>query len=862
MTSVGTRVCIRGVQSRRELNGRAGRVASVDQSRGRCGVCVEGLDEMVSLKQSCLSCEDRPPWEHCRHGGPKPDDAMGDMMATFQLQNAVLHLTAPCLEHVRLLEPHVRRAAPQPIIMASMAIDAYIENDFAHCRSFTVCAVVLDAVRAAGADALFSSLKAADSGQSPVVRRLAASLAKCTAASGLLDILSSYAQCDCLHLATARGIGISQASLTPQASPVDDLWEGRGQPPMPQAPHAVTLGEGLARRAVELLDEPRHCSNPAAELRAEADGLLAGARSADRGETRELTLSAMQAGAVAGKAFVDSGGMSQLERTLERGLEAQSQLSARDAEAWSRGVAGAELLLAFEVLHALHSVPVALAALQGRACSLVCRLIDAAKTFAVAHNAVRALWGILSAAHPTEYAPVLDAPSDGLVGPVVEVLGCMLFDQLQDDMLQTACLDIIVGVATHIAAGSADLARRIATTRARGVPHCIPISLYLMLAHHAHEQRAGRFDRKSPLGQEQHVHPISWALEGLYTLSLQFDLRAVRIGSGDGDETNGFADALSEYADFLYGFVHHQVCSPHMQEYLKRLTAFTPQHAPPLDPPPPLFETAREQQLRLRQCAHALQLTRAQVREQRRRGPAPSVEQANALRERGNDAFRANELQAAATAYAEAVAALTGFEHDASAAWPLVLALSNRSQALLQLGRHEEVLEDCTNAAVLLERFDATLDPADAARVREKLARREAASSAALEAQQRGAARAEAAQQAAAQRRQARTDRRRRSREAAAARRAREQAESEAELRALEEAVAAARLEQAQAEPEVECTICQEGTEEGPLEDACGHSHLLHPGCAAMWRARCVEQHRQDPLKFAAPHCPTCRRPI
>ena len=69
-------------------------------------------------------------------------------------------------------------------------------------------------------------------------------------------------------------------------------------------------------------------------------------------------------------------------------------------------------------------------------------------------------------------------------------------------------------------------------------------------------------------------------------------------------------------------------------------------------------------------------------------------------------------------------------------------------------------------------------------------------------------------------------------------------------------------VEQAQAEPEVECTICQEGTEEGPLEDACGHSHLLHPGCAAMWRARCVEQHRQDPLKFAAPHCPTCRRPI
>ena len=38
------------------------------------------------------------------------------------------------------------------------------------------------------------------------------------------------------------------------------------------------------------------------------------------------------------------------------------------------------------------------------------------------------------------------------------------------------------------------------------------------------------------LGDMQHMHPINMALEGLYTLSLHFDVRTVRIGSSN-DET-------------------------------------------------------------------------------------------------------------------------------------------------------------------------------------------------------------------------------------------------------------------------------------------------------------------------------------
>ena len=127
--------------------------------------------------------------------------------------------------------------------------------------------------------------------------------------------------------------------------------------------------------------------------------------------------------------------------------------------------------------------------------------------------------------------------------------------------------------------------------------------------------------------------------------------------------------------------------------------------------------------------------------------------------------------------------ALAGRESEPVAAWPLLLALSNRSEALQQLGRHEEVLEDVTSAVVLLDRFGSADDgvalypaEADLERLRETLARREATSGRELAAQQERGECAEAETRRASERRQLRADRRRRACEARAARRAQEQA--------------------------------------------------------------------------------------
>ena len=92
-----------------------------------------------------------------------------------------------------------------------------------------------------------------------------------------------------------------------------------------------------------------------------------------------------------------------------------------------------------------------------------------------------------------------------------------------------------------------------------------------------------------------------------------------------------------------------------------------------------------------------------------------------------------------------------------------------------------------------------------------------------------------------------------------AARLARERAEAEADaqaLGALAAAAAAAQLEEA------ECHVCLEGADAGPLEDVCGHGHLLHPGCSAVWRDRCLTEQRRAPASHPGPHCPMCKRPI
>ena len=433
-----------------------------------------------------------------------------------------------------------------------------------------------------------------------------------------------------------------------------------------------------------------------------------------------------------------------------------------------------------------------------------------------------------------------------------------MFDLLQQDILDFRHLDTLTALATTIAGGSAELACLVGSSSARGIAHCIPTSLLLVLVQHAHELRAGRAGGSHPLGPGmEHHQPVIMALECLYAVSLHFDLRVVQTSDG------GFVEALAEYASFLQGYLRHQARAPIAEGCLARLLSYTPTSAPPLDPRPPPIETESEQSRRLLVYVHSLQLARRRVREQRSeqraQGVGPAVSRADAARQRGNARFHEGGHELAAEAYSEAVAELTGLETVCEAAWSLVLALSNRAEALLRLRRYEEVLEDCTNAWVLLERHEGAFDATGAAGIGEKLARREAACHRGVDAQQRGAARAEAARREAAERARVRSERRRRARQARAARLARERAEAEADaqaLGALAAAAAAAQLEEA------ECHVCLEGADAGPLEDVCGHGHLLHPGCSAVWRDRCLAEQRRAPASHPGPHCPMCKRPI
>jgi hypothetical protein len=455
----------------------------------------------------------------------------------------------------------------------------------------------------------------------------------------------------------------------------------------------------------------------------------------------------------------------------------------------------------------------------------------------------------------------------------------MFHDLLSESMTDFRRLDIVCLLMTLIAGSSAELCEMVSTRTACGIEHVIPASLYLILAHHTHEQHAGRFEKPHALGDLQHMQPINLALEGLYTLSLHFDLRAVRVGCTNKDGTDGLHEALAEYADFLHGFVHHQVRSKYMQAYLSRLLEFQSTRAPSMDPRPRPIETEAEQHRRLMLYCDNLQQVRRQVADQRRLGrdgTCEAAQHADAASTRGNDAIRAGRASDAFKAYSEAIVVLAGRESEPVAAWPLLLALSNRSEALQQLGRHEEVLEDVTSAVVLLDRFGSADDgvalcpaEADLERLRETLARREATSGRELAAQQERGECAEAETRRASERRQLRADRRRRACEARAARPAQEQASEMADgVAALH--VAANKVaptdasRPVHAEPLPECAICQEGSKFGALEDVCGHGHVLHPGCASLWRNQCLRMQQWDPDKHdgPGPHCPVCHRTI
>ena len=222
--AIGRSVCIVGVVARLELNGKLGTVESHDRSRGRCGVLVNG--ELVSLRLACLVPEDSPRWERYRHGGPPATPAIVETVKAFI--RAAHRISAPCLEHVRLFEPAVRGMTSPilPIILASMGIDAYVKSEYGHCRGFAVSAIVLDATRQVGVDQLFSQIAAGARSRSAVVEQLVARLAKCTSAAGLFDVLGQFATCQCLKIARARGVGLTQANIDPTPSAVDTIWGG------------------------------------------------------------------------------------------------------------------------------------------------------------------------------------------------------------------------------------------------------------------------------------------------------------------------------------------------------------------------------------------------------------------------------------------------------------------------------------------------------------------------------------------------------------------------------------------------------------------------------------------------------------
>ena len=591
--SVGRGACVLpdSVRSRPELNGQRVEVVSVGE---RCRIRFN--DEILSLKRRCLRREDKPPWEDCRHGGPSPGPTFMDVMGSFLTSTA--HINAPCLAHVRLLEPIVRRNRPPAVLLASFGVDAFAEADFKNCRGFAVSALVLDAAREMGVDALFREVErqvqvgrrppgAADVSSSagapllgqrvvlgglaarpelngrrgvaqsfegdryvvalegagsqavrvrpahlslgqasPAVRELEESLGKCTSADGLFEVLSRFSTCDCLRIMRARGIGVKQQHAEIRRSEMDAVFDrpaagpAAAPPPSARSTEARPAGERAGRLALQLLDAPTPLLARIMTLRRTGEQLVANVPArgeAGRAAVREHHFASMQAMAVAGNTFVDAGGMQRVEAICARGLDRlqQSQLAEESAEA-------DEVLLGLEAVASLQSPAVATAALQSSVAGLVCQLVAAAGPgSSVPHNALRALWAILRNAPPCDFAAALGME---LLRPVVAVCGRMFVGWLRENALDFACLDVVCCVVTQIAGGGPALADLVATLSARGFNHAVPTSLAIILFQHTHEARRGGRNGRDVL---KHLGPINLALEGLYTISLHFDLRAV-----------------------------------------------------------------------------------------------------------------------------------------------------------------------------------------------------------------------------------------------------------------------------------------------------------------------------------------------
>lgn len=118
---------------------------------------------------------------------------------------------------------------------------------------------------------------------------------------------------------------------------------------------------------------------------------------------------------------------------------------------------------------------------------------------------------------------------------------------------------------------------------------------------------------------------------------------------------------------------------------------------------------------------------RSKVQDARKQSVQQALACADDKKQEGNQAIKSGENAAAAAAYDSAISALGPFESETGVAWPLVLCLSNHAEAMVRLGRHAEALDSCNDAAVLLERYEASFNAEAATKIAAKIEVREKA---------------------------------------------------------------------------------------------------------------------------------------
>lgn len=430
---------------------------------------------------------------------------------------------------------------------------------------------------------------------SSILAKLQQQLDECAdGVEGLRRTLARRTTCKCLTLAAA--LGRQPAPREPPTSPVDATFDGRSSVPV-SLPEAKLAGRKLGTLATTLLKMTSHKQPPCIRMREQAGKLLERKEAhLDRAASRELVLFSFEARAEAGGSVARSqealdtmhsslgtalkllegartSAVPQNVRPQSRDAAAALFLSAAEQTLMPGGKPGLQegsdeyeaLLLAMEVLAQVGGTCLGLGAIGRGIAAQLCQIITVGSSrvpLHVTHNAMRALLEVVVASPPNVWASALEAE----LLLVCDELDRMLYHFLSDDPLNASCIDTPLMLTAVLTAGSASCAQRIAKS-------LLPTSAALVVFHHAHEQRAGRKQAGHSLGEMQHLHPINLALECLYAMSLRFDVRSVPIGGEDGEdgETERFADAFEEYAEYLHGVYHHSYGGPQQRAYLAAL---------------------------------------------------------------------------------------------------------------------------------------------------------------------------------------------------------------------------------------------------------------------------------------------------